>query len=58
MNTSRYYSHLPRESIADHLDVDLEAHAVPELTNEVLINPRFQFAHPMQLWQWLVAHAG
>jgi hypothetical protein len=37
---------LPREFVTDHFDVDGLAHAKPNRANEVLINPRLQFAHP------------
>jgi hypothetical protein len=37
---------LPRELIADHLDIDLLAHLEPEVANEIFINPWFEFTHP------------
>ena len=37
---------LPREFVTDHLDAHLFAHLEPKVTDEVLIDPGFQFAHP------------
>lgn len=38
---------LPRELVANHLHVNLVTHAKPHTPNEVLIDPRFEFTHPM-----------
>lgn len=37
---------LPRKFVADHLYVDLLAHAEPNRTNEILVDPWLQLAHP------------
>jgi hypothetical protein len=37
---------LPSELVADHLDIDLLAHAVPQAADEVLVNPWLELAHP------------
>ena len=36
----------PSELVANHLDVDLLAHAIPQASNEVFVDPRLEFAHP------------
>jgi hypothetical protein len=36
----------PREFIANHLDVDLVAHAKPDASDKVLVNPRLKLTHP------------
>lgn len=38
---------LPRELVPDHLDVDLLTHLEPQVTDEILINPRLEFTHPV-----------
>jgi len=38
---------LPRELVTDHLDVDLLTHLEPEVTDEVLVNPRLKLTHPV-----------
>ena len=55
-------SDLPREFIADHLDVDLLAHVIPDGAHKVLINPWLELAHPaeyvsagfLRAMKWLV----
>lgn len=42
-------SNLPRELVADHLDIDGLSHAEPDGTDEVLVNPWLQFAHPGEI---------
>jgi hypothetical protein len=37
---------LPRELVADHLDVDGLTHVVPDASDEVLVDPRLELAHP------------
>jgi hypothetical protein len=37
---------LPRKLVTDHLDADLLTHLEPKVTDEVLVDPRLQFAHP------------
>jgi hypothetical protein len=37
---------VPSELVADHLDIDLLAHAEPEASDEVFIDPRLELAHP------------
>jgi hypothetical protein len=37
---------LPREFVADHLDVDGLAHVVPDAADEVLVDPRLKLTHP------------
>ena len=37
---------IPRELVANHLHVDVLAHIVPNATDKVLVDPRFEFAHP------------
>ena len=37
---------LPRELVADHLDVDGLAHVVPNAAHEVLVDPRLELTHP------------
>lgn len=34
------------ELVADHLDIDLVAHAEPDAADEVLVDPRLKLAHP------------
>lgn len=46
---------LPRELVADHLDVDLLTHLEPQVADEVLINPRLKLAHPVMESQYLVS---
>lgn len=38
--------YLPRELVADHLDVDLLAHLEPEIADEVFVDPRLKLTHP------------
>jgi hypothetical protein len=40
---------LPRELVADHLNVDWLSHAKPNRTYKVLINPRLKLTHPEKL---------
>jgi len=40
---------LPRKLVADHLDVDLIAHAEPDSAHEVLVNPRLKLTHPASM---------
>lgn len=37
---------VPRELVADHLDIDGLAHVVPNTAHKVLVDPRFKLAHP------------
>lgn len=37
---------VPGELVANHLDVDLLAHAEPEAADEALVNPRLELTHP------------
>lgn len=37
---------LPRELVADHLDIDLLAHLEPQVADEVLIDPGLKLTHP------------
>lgn len=36
----------PSELVANHLHIDLLAHAVPKAADEVLVDPWLEFAHP------------
>lgn len=38
---------LPRELVADHLDVDLLTHLEPQVADEVLVNPGLKLTHPV-----------
>lgn len=38
---------LPRELVANHLDVDLLTHLEPEVADEVLVNPGLELTHPV-----------
>jgi hypothetical protein len=40
---------LPREFVADHLDVDLLAHVVPNVAHEVFVDPGLKLAHPARM---------
>lgn len=37
---------LPREFIANHLNIDLFAHVVPHRTDKIFVNPWLELAHP------------
>lgn len=37
---------LPRELIANHLDVDLLAEVIPNSTHKIFIDPWLELAHP------------
>lgn len=37
---------LPRELVADHLDVDGLAHVVPDAAHKVLVDPGLELTHP------------
>jgi len=39
-------SSITGEFVADHLDVDLVAHAEPDTSDEVLVDPRLELTHP------------
>ena len=38
---------LPRKFVADHLDVNLLTHVVPDRAHEVLVDPRLELTHPV-----------
>jgi hypothetical protein len=37
---------IPSKFVSNHFNIDLFAHVVPDLSDEIFIYPRFQFAHP------------
>lgn len=37
---------LPRELVADHLDVDGLAHVIPDAADKVLVDPGLELTHP------------
>ena len=41
-------AHLPRKFVADHLDVNLLAHIVPDRAHEIFVDPWLEFTHPVQ----------
>lgn len=46
---------LPRELVTNHLDVDLLTHLEPEVTDEVLVNPRLKLTHPISKYVRLIS---
>lgn len=45
---------LPRELVADHLDVDLLTHLEPQVADEVLVNPGLKLTHPVaKISDWI-----
>lgn len=40
---------LPGEFVTNHLHIDLLTQIVPDCAHEVLVDPRFKFAHPVLL---------
>jgi len=37
---------LPSELVTDHFNIDLLTHLEPEITDEILVHPRFKLTHP------------
>lgn len=48
LQDDEFIGYLPRELVTDHLHVDLLAHLEPQVTDEVLVNPRLEFTHPIR----------
>jgi hypothetical protein len=46
------FDSVPSEFVPDHLHVDLLAHAIPQASDEILVNPRLEFTHP-KFWSAL-----
>jgi hypothetical protein len=42
-------THIPGEFVANHLDINLLAHAKPKTANEVFVDPWLEFTHPVAL---------
>lgn len=55
---------LPRELVADHLDVDLLTHLEPQVADEVLIDPGLKLTHPVagksaiRFFSWPILQVG